>query len=35
MQETSVIEHSEPIAAIVGQMLAAAPSMTLCCMATS
>ena len=30
MQETSVIEQNEPIAAIVGQMSAPAPSMTLC-----
>ena len=30
MQETSVIEQSEPIAAIVGQTPAHAPSMTLC-----
>jgi hypothetical protein len=30
MQETSVIEQSEPIAAIVGQVPTPAPSMTLC-----
>lgn len=30
MQETSVSEQSEPLAAIVGQMPATAPSMTLC-----
>ena len=30
MQETNVIEQNQPIAAIVGQMPAPAPSMTLC-----